>query len=259
MSSNKSKNNKKPEVPGISQNKKLKIFNKILKEFLNQCNCVKGPQESRVMFKAESASIMNTFRQECDFIFDSFINCDSKVIQNITLCKKADLDKTIDNLSTENSKSVWGYLHNLYIVCVNGESEINLEEIVGKSKESIGLINKDFVVNDTASAPFGKDLGSIIEEISKKVSGQLESNCVDEEIDPMALMSRLMSGEENVTMGGVDFSKILRDTTESIQGKINTGEINIDVLKNQTMGLLSSVPGVSEKLSEVLTVAEPLD
>lgn len=250
----------KKEQNTVSENKKLKIFNKILKEFLNQCNSLKSQGEQRIMFKVESRNTMKTFREECEFVFESFIECEPASVSNISLCKKADLDKTIDNLSTENTKIVWGYLHNLYIVCVNGDSKVDVEDLVKKSKESIDLINKDFSLNKEGSSgmPFGKDLGSIIEEISNKVSGQLESCQAEEDIDPMALMTRLMSGEENVTMGGVDFSKILRDTTESIQGKINSGEIDVEVLKNQTMGLLSSVPGVSEKLSEALSVNTPV-
>lgn len=252
----------KKEQNTVSENRKLKIFNKILKEFLNQCNSLKSQGEQRIMFKVESRNTMKTFREECEFVFDLFIDCNPCVVSNISLCKKADLDKTIDNLSTENTKIVWGYLHNLYIVCANGDSKVNVEDLVKKSKENIDLINKDLVLSEK-ELPFGKDLGSIIEEISNKVSGQLESTQADEDIDPMALMTRLMSGEENVTMGGVDFSKILRDTTESIQSKIKAGEIDVEVLKNQTMGLLSSVPGVSEKLSEALStntiVPEPVD
>ena len=243
----------------ISDAKRLKIFNKILKEFLNQCNTIKKG-ETRTMFKADSISFLKTFRQECDFLFESFINCDDCVVGSISLCKKADLDKLISELSTENSKSLWGYIHNLYIVCVNGDKNVNLEEIVNKSKEGISLINKDFIKNvGDDTSPFGNDLGGIIEEISNHVNSQLVDNSTDGEIDPMELMTRLMSGEENVIMGGVDFSKILKSTTESIQNKINSGDLDINVLKNQTMGLLNSVPGVSEKLNDVLGSQETVD
>ncbi len=220
----------------VSPNRRIKLFNRILREFLQEYNDF---YDKKVTIKAPNLLYLNTFKDEVNFVIDKFFACDDKTFSNISLCKKLDLDNL--NLSS-SSLSLWSYLHNLYIMTLEATDK---SPVVERSKASLEALKLRLTVPKTSQlttvnkAPGNSDLNSLIAEIAEKVSGQLEGKNL-EGLDPMAIMASLMSGGGNANIGGIDFSEILKTTTESIQEKVSSGQLNIETLKSQTMEMLGN-------------------
>lgn len=216
----------------VSPNRRLKLFNRVLKEFLVQYNKI---YSEKISFKTKDILYLKTYKEECNFVFDSFIICDKSIFPNISLCKMLNLEK-IDISSCEYS--IWQYLHNLYILTLESSEKNNILE---KSKESLAKINNEIkTVEIKCDGNQENGLNTLISEIAEKVKNQLDGKSL-EGLDPMQLMNELMSGKDNINMGGVNFSDILKSTTESIQNKVDAGEIDIGALKDQALSLLNSV------------------
>ena len=72
------------------------------------------------------------------------------------------------------------------------------------------------------------DLMSIATEISKDLQG--------ETLDPMALMSAMMSGKPNPQL-----SKLVQDISTKIEGKISSGELDQQRLEEQATSIMNAV------------------
>lgn len=196
--------------------KRVKIFNKLLKEFLDD---YKRISDKEYNFKADNAAFLNCYREEVKFVSDRFFKRDSLVFENISLCKKMDLPST--DLG-DNKEIVWKYLHNLYIVTLETNKE--------KEEATLSKFNKG-MSEDTQFSGLVKDIAS---QVSKSFEGKDLSK-----INPMELISGLMSGQS--TMGGIDFTEILNTTNRTIQNKVESGELDVSVLKKQAESFMKSV------------------
>jgi hypothetical protein len=80
-------------------------------------------------------------------------------------------------------------------------------------------------------------MSSLIQDIAGEVSKSLDGKDFSD-INPIDLMSSLMSGNSNVN--GVDFSCIIKNITEKLQTKFDSGEIDTNKLKEQAENLLEN-------------------
>jgi hypothetical protein len=205
----------------------------MLREFLQEYNSF---YDKNVTIKAPNLLYLNTFKDEVNFVIDKFFACDDKAFGNISLCKKLDLD----NLNLSSSRlSLWGYLHNLYIMTLEATDK---SPVVERSKISLEALKSSMETKVAVAKPNvgNTDLNALIAEIAEKVSGKLDGKNLDG-LDPMEIMNKFMSGSSDININGIDFSDILKSTTASIEEKVKSGQLNIDALKSQTMDMLGSI------------------
>lgn len=211
-------------MPG--PNRRVKIFNRVLKEFLSD---YKKISNKNISFKANDISFLNKYREQVEAVKDDFFKCDDKALKDIEMCLKMDMVSTPPG---EDKYNVWKYLHDLYIITL----EKATEEVLEKSKT--GLKNcklpekfSAFAKNLEKNVSHNTDFGNLIQDIAGQVSKSLEGKDLSS-LNPMDLIAGLMSG--NATdINGIDFSDIIKNTTETIQGKVESGELDINELQTQ--------------------------
>lgn len=223
----------------------LKLFNRVLKEFLEEYKVFTGKD---IKLKITEISTINLYSKEVSNVLDKFISCDRDCIDKITLLKNIDLHTV--NLDV-NKKHIWKYIHNLYFISVKGPTP----ELIDKSKKSIeNLVDSkketEIDFNSIAKSLQGSSeaagLGSLIENISQKMTKQLEGKDVSN-LNPMDLITGIMSGNTS-DIGGIDFSSIMDYAAKEIHDKNSSGEIDVNKLKEQFGDLTGKSPEGTEVL-----------
>lgn len=237
----------------VAPNKRIKLFNRLLNEFLDDYDKIYNVKSPRT--KITQLKVLNTFKDEINYVREAFFNCDESSFKNITLCKTINLDKR-ENFTLQNRISIWKYLHNLYILTqeapdkgtISQDAKQALDKLQGKVVSPQTVSNKDTSPKDfdlsqiTQLLPnktIPKEMGGLIEDIAAQVSKTLEGKDLSN-INPMELMNSLMSGNGNATINGIDFGSILKNTTDKIKQQVDNGEIDINKLKEQAEDLINS-------------------
>jgi len=238
----------------VSARRRIKLFNRTLQEFIKECKKIINVSSIPDKNEFQNIQFLNTFNQEVNFVKDNFFNCNIECLENISLCKKLMLsDSMKGNLSLEDKKCVWKYLHNLYLMTVEDISKE--DDVIEKSK--IGLENLKETSADMVPSSFiksnsfnpGGEMGGLIQEVSKQLSKKLEGKDLSG-VNPMNLISTLLgnSGSGNApdqsssSSIDIDFGSILKDVTETIQTKVNKGELNLENLKNEAKTMINNNP-----------------
>lgn len=220
----------------VAPKRRIKLFNRLLKEFIEDYNNIYNLKIN--IIKTDDISLLNTFKDEINFVSEKFFNCDEESFSNISLCKKIGLDKTNMTNSNDSRLNIWKYMHNLYILTLEATDK---QPVVEKSKKALDTLSQSIVVKNITkpkvNTSTGNQMDSLIENIAGQVSKSLEGKDLSN-INPMDLLSSLMSGGES-NLNGIDFGSILKNTTELIQNKVNSGEIDLETLKDQATSLMS--------------------
>lgn len=226
----------------VSASKKLKLFNKVLKEFLIDFNSLQNGRSTVLQFKVENSSILNSFRDEISFSIDKFLDCDETVFEQISLCKKIGLNN-IDS-ETVNRVKIWTYIHNLYIITLEKDKEDFLE----KSKKSLEKLENSKLKSSIA---IPNEMNNLISDISIQLTKSLEGKDLSN-LNPMDLMSSLLSG--NSTSNGIDFGSILQQATKTINDKVESGELDLNKLKEQASSMIGTIrnPELNKEVKEHL-------
>lgn len=233
----------------VAPNKRIKMFNKLWNEFLDSHDNLYNVKTPRT--KITQLKVLNTFKDEINYVREAFFNCDESSFNNITLCKNIKLHER-QNFTLQNRISIWKYLHNLYILTheapdkgtIMSDAKQALEKLGDKPQpKSEGLPidlsqMSNLLLNKELPKEIPKEMGGLIEDISSQVSAALEGKDLTD-INPMELLTSLMSGGD-ATIKGIDFGSILKNTTEKIQKQVNEGKIDINKLKEQTEELINS-------------------
>ena len=208
----------------VNDEKRIKIFNKLLKEFTNDLEII---YKTDLKLKAKDIKFLDTFREEVNFVKEDFLSSNPKVLKNISLCKKLELD---NKPLRENSNSIWKHLHNLYLLSLNDtdNQESACKQIVQIKQEDSKDVMTDLVTD-------------ISSQLSESLNGKDLST-----LNPMDLFGGIMQGK---VIEGIDFSQILKVTAEKIQHKVESGEVDIEQLKNQASSMLGE--DNLKKLSEL--------
>lgn len=226
----------------VAPKKRIKVFNRLLEEFIDDYNKMYNLKIKFV--KIKEISVLNIFKDEVNSVNELFFKCDHSAFKNITLCKQLQLDKCKD--FGENKLSIWKYLHNLFLLTQESPDKNN---IVDKTKESLENLSLSSSSELQPKLELDSDMASIIQDIAGEVSKTLQGKDLSS-INPMELLTTLMSGNNNIN--GIDFGSILKNTTEKIQAKIQAGEIDTDKLKTQADNLLSNYkdnPAINELIN----------
>ncbi len=203
----------------VAPKKRIKMFNKLLQEFIDNYNKMYDLETPFV--KIREISVLNTFKDEINFVSELFFNCDQSALKNITLCKQLKLDTL--KISEENKVSIWSYLHNLFLLTQEAPDK---SQLIEKTKKAIECL--------TNTEP---DLSNLFQDIAGEVSKSLQGKDISS-INPMELMNALMAGNSNIN--GIDFMNIIKNTTEKLQNKIDSGEIDTNKLQKQAENLISN-------------------
>lgn len=265
----------------VAPNKRIKMFNKLLNEFLDAYDKLYNVQTPRT--KIRELKVLNTFKDEINYVREAFFNCDESSFKNITLCKTIKLDER-ENFTLQNRLSIWKYLHNLYIltheapdkgtIMADAKAAISKLEANNQGATNTNIMSQLLstvlpmagnlgnlgnignigttgasVSADQLPTEIPQELAGLIQDIAGQVSETLQGKDVSN-INPMELFSSLMSGQGNTTVNGIDFSSILKNTTEKVQQQISEGKLDITKLKEQTQTLISD-PGIMKAASNL--------
>lgn len=228
-------------------NKQVKLFNKILKEFVEEYSLITG---SQLKIKAKSDKII-IFNTEVNNSLEEFVNCENTMLEKISILKNSQID--FDKIN-------WEYLHTMYFIsqgksidktivsrCKVNRSKIvtviqspshpnstgmdmgmmmNMIGNIGGMGDNQGTSNISNISSMLQSESFGKLVGDIAGQFAKTLEGKDLSN-----INPQDLLSGMMSG--NMNIGGIDFQSILDTSTAQFKEKVESGEIDITEFTKQ--------------------------
>lgn len=217
----------------VAPKKRIKMFNRLLEEFIEDYNKMYNLEVPFV--KIKELSVLNTFKDEINYVSEAFFKCDQTAFKNITLCKQLQLDQRED-LGT-NKLNIWKYLHNLFLLTQEAPDKIDL---VIKTKEALETLKNEKIVSAILPGMSqDSDMAHIIQDIAGEVSKSLKGKDLSS-INPMELLMTLMSGNTNANINGIDFGSILSNTTEKLQSKIQAGEIDTNKLQEEAETFLSN-------------------
>jgi hypothetical protein len=188
-------------------NKQVKLFRKVLYEFYDEYKLASG---SLLDFKIKiDANVLEKFFSEIKNHLDKFINRHISLINEITL---------FSDINTSKVNINWDYIQQLYLIC---GGTIEVQEIVKKP------ITKE-------SNAFNSLVGDLAVNVAKSLEGQDLTK-----INPAELMQSLMSGNMNV--GGIDFSEIIKMSTENVKNKVSSGELDIEELRESASNVWGGI------------------
>lgn len=236
-----------------SINKKIKLFNKVLNEFLKEYNTINSEQLS---LKVKEYKILAMYKSDIEKVNEQFISCDPKCLKDISLCSRFNLDSITPEIYNNNKKIIWKYLHDLYFITL--EKDKLTDDLLLDSRRSINnLVTSITSVNPITSINSLPDLTkmfgdsndgmqSMINDITREVTDKLKNQDLSN-IDPMTLMTQLMSG--NNSINGIDLSSIIQSSVSKMQVKIENGEIDLENLQNIVKPFVPD--GFEEKINKI--------
>lgn len=247
-------------------NRQLKLFKRIFNDFIREYTLI-----TNIKIKAHSVNheSVSKFVSEIKNNFNDYANCNESVLTKIEMLK---------DLDTSKVKIQWVSLHNLFLIVFDTNSfSFTKEQVISKfesGRKQIGKIiasvspstlidpsasvmslmpmmagllqgNSSDTSNDFMNDPMFADL---IQQTSSSLMKSFEGK-EDKlrNINPMELFNGLISGKPIV--GGIDLSDIVGNLKDSIDNKINAGELNPDQIKNKAENLIKMLPkDIQEKL-----------
>lgn len=199
----------------VVNTKQIKIFNALYSEFLSEYQKILNIPEKKI--KIKTTKTLLDFKEDADKDFEAFLSCEDSCLSNFKLLKQTEVDCSKININ-------WKYLHNLYFIVDKTKDK----EIIEKSEKNILVkITKKVEMNPNFLGDLVKDLSG---DIQKSLEGKDLSN-----LDPDTLMQSLLSGQQSI--GGINFSEIISQTTEKLKLKVENGDIDINQLKNLASGI----------------------
>lgn len=219
-------------MPG--PNRRIKLFNRLLKEFLTDYESISN---KKFTIKVKDGDFLTKYKEQVEKTKEVFLSCNDRCLNSIDLCKTI---KLVESPKGVDKYSVWKYLHDLYF--------LTLEEVDQKILEisKLGLVSckttehlSKFANAIEKKVEKNTHFGNLIQDIAGQVSKSLEGKDLSS-LNPMDLVNGLMSGKTS-NINGIDFTDILQSTTETIQNKVNTGEIDIKDLQTQAGDLFNLI------------------
>ena len=235
----------------VSVNKKIKLFNKVLSEFLKQYNIISNEQFT---IKVKEYSVLELYHSDIQKVQDLFIKCDFICLKDITLCNKINLNSINESVYNKNKQIIWKYLHDLYFITV----EKVTDDLIMDSKRNINnLVNSQEIVKQVpdinslfADSNMNDMIADLTKEVTEKLKGQDLSN-----LDPMDLMTGLMSG--NNSINGIDSWGTWITLTPIVKNDCIYFQIAVFVtgdkssFHNFSIFIASNIPGLSLLLKKL--------
>ena len=221
----------------VSINKKIKLFNKVLRELLKEYNIINIKQYS---IKVKEYSILAIYKSEVNKIEELFINCDKSCLKNISLCNDIDLDSLNLETYNNNNKIIWKYLHALYFITLEKVDD----NLILDSKRSINNIESKELENAVKNAG-SAGMQSMINDITKEVTNVLQGQDLSD-LNPLDLINQLISGN---SIKGIDLNSIIQSSVLKMQTKVDNGEIDLEQIQNIIKPFVPK--GFEDKINEL--------
>ena len=210
---------------------------------------------------------LNTYESDISFILFSGRKLKTgnyNFLKNIRLFNLLLNFNLFEDENKSTKKSLIQYLYNIYMCCsfLNIKTELSTEavdEFVNriKSEATCADVVKPAGVKTSKPLPLPlTDLNNLMGNSDiMKIATDIAEQMKDENINPMALMSSLMSGN----MENGPLNDIISKIQSKVDKKVNDGEINKDELESQAKNILDNVngsdlkniPGLSEMFNNL--------
>jgi len=160
----------------------------------------------------------------------------------------------LDVFANENKntkKSIVQYLYNIFMACqflIIGQSGLPLEQIsqqlqtyVSDVKTQLDKQSQPKVSTVEKKPRTEQSLTNIMDSIMSNkqifnLATEIAQDLQSDKIDPMSLLSGLMSGKQDPKLQG-----LINNITSKLDTKIKSGEIDQNVLKSEAMNILENV------------------
>lgn len=264
-------------------NRQLKLFKRILSDFIREYTLI-----TNIKIKVPSVNVesVDKFVSQVKTHFTDYSNCNELILSKIDMLKELDTSKvkiqwvSLHNLflivfESTSKLIVFSYTKEQVISKFEaGRKAIATKEILHppQTNEIVNPQTNSMVSlmpmmtgllpmlqqgnsNENGSVPQGLDFmndpmfASLIKETSSSLMKSFEGKEDKlKNINPMDLFNGLISG--NPTIDGIDLSGIVGNLQNSINNKINSGELNPDEIKNKAENLMKMLPNeIQEKLN----------
>jgi hypothetical protein len=194
----------------LKRKKKTKLFNKVYTDMQTAINA--SLKKKSEVYTVSNHVLLVQFEKDIDSHYKMYEECDEKLFDNCNILQR--IFKNKPQLSSKNKEVVWKYIQTLYSLA----KEENKQVTRIPQKEGLESLVEGLMSNGDSG------FKSIIEDIS----AQLQQASIGKDINQQTIVRDLMSG--NLESSGIDFKKIIESTSKNLEMKINSGEIDRDLL-----------------------------
>ena len=206
--------------------KKLAIFNKIFKELQLKIKTVMK-KSSDPSYVAENLEDLNKFASQMSEFVVLYNTRDIELLKKVDLLSKFFNGKP--SLSSSNKEFVWKYLETLFSLVKEQKQELV------KQPTPLDMNNLGSMVSGLM-ADKSNGFGALIEDISEKLKGKIGTT---DNLDQSAILADLMAGK--MESGGINFGEIISQATSSLKEKVDSGEIDVNKIKDMADNLKSTL------------------
>jgi hypothetical protein len=203
---------------------KIRTFNRIYKELQHNIKTVLK-KSTHKSFDVTDIKVVDFFGEQMDSFLNLYEARDVELLKKVDLLQKFFFNKP--PLSQQNKEVVWKYLETMYSLAKEEKKEL------AKVQAPLDLTNLSGILGNLMT---DKDsgFGNLISDISKNLEGKITGT-----VDQTQILQDLMSGK--MESGGINFQEIIQQATSSLKDKVDSGEIDIEKLKNTAEGIKSSL------------------
>lgn len=203
---------------------KIRTFNRIYKELQHNIKTVLK-KSTHKSFEVTDIKVVDFFGEQMDTFHNLYDARDVELLKKVDLLQKFFFNKP--SLSQQNKEVVWKYLETMYSLAKEEKKELVKVQAPLDLTNLSGLLGN--LMNDKDSG-----FGNLISDISKNLEGKITGA-----VDQTQILQDLMSGK--MESGGINFQEIIQQATSSLKDKVDSGEIDIEKLKNTAEGIKSSL------------------
>lgn len=203
---------------------KIRTFNRIYKELQHNIKTVLK-KSTHKSFDVTDIKVIDFFGEQMDTFNNLYEARDVELLKKVDLLQKFFFNKP--PLSQQNKEVVWKYLETMYSLAKEEKKELAKVQTPLDLSNLSGILGN--LMNDKDSG-----FGNLISDISKNLEGKITGT-----VDQTQILQDLMSGK--MESGGINFQEIIQQATSSLKDKVDSGEIDIEKLKNTAEGIKSSL------------------
>lgn len=186
------------------EKKKTKLFNKL---YTDMQNAINYSLKKQTKIHTVSYNAIKQFEKFIDTNHELYVKMDDSLFKTSVLLSRVLNGKV---LSTKNKEVVWKYIQAMYSLAKEQNKEL---DIVVKHKDGLEGLVGSLMKDD-----------SQFKDIVQDITSQLQNLTAGKEIDQQQIINDLLKG--NLQSSGIDFKKIIEDTSKTITEKINDGQID---------------------------------
>jgi hypothetical protein len=199
----------------MTTKKQLKMFNKVFVQMQDAVKVSLKKMNSKTC-KAKQIEQLHKFSSDVETHLALYASKDQDFLKKVELLNEFFADKPL--LSKANVEAVWKFIHAMNVIAKNS-NDTNL--VVSNTPNAASL---EALVGSLMS-----DENSGFKNIVEDISLQLEASMKGKDIDQSKVIGDLLAG--NLNTSGIDFGEIIKTTTKNLQSKVESGEVDINKLK----------------------------